>query len=176
MEYNLPHLKAFKHEKMNDWVNCFKGITYFNEKQGIEWYGGVDDVLLDQRTGQLHMVDTKATSKKGKIVTLDDVFNDGKQYKRQLEIYGWLFLKNGFPVSHVGYLMYYNGIKSKERMGLTLSFERTLIEVALDFSWIDQVTDDIYELLQTDSCPSLNINKCNKCTNAYMHIKSHLNM
>jgi len=172
VENSLSYLKAYDHELMDTWVNVFKGISYFNEKQNIEWYGGVDDVLLNENTGQLHMVDTKATSKNGQIMSLDNVYNDGEQYKRQLEIYGWLFKKNGFDVSHIGYLMYYNGIKSKERMGLNLSFERTLIEVALDFSWIDNVTNEMFELLQREECPSLNINRCNVCT----FIKNHMNL
>lgn len=172
VENSLSYLKAYDHELMDTWVNVFKGISYYNEKQNIEWYGGVDDVLLNEITGQLHMVDTKATSKNGQIMSLDNVYNDGEQYKRQLEIYGWLFKKNGFDVSHIGYLMYYNGIKSKERMGLNLSFERTLIEVALDFSWIDNVTNEMFELLQREECPSLNINRCNVCT----FIKNHMNL
>ncbi len=173
-ENNLPYLKAYDHEKLDVWVNVFKGISYFNEKQNVEWYGGIDDLVMNERTGQLHMVDTKATSKNGQILTLDNVYNNGEQYKRQLEIYGWLFKKNGFDVSHIGFLMYYNGIKSNQTMGLNMSFERTLIEVALDFSWIEQVTNDMVQLLKQDECPSLNINKCNYCTFVKNNINLHL--
>ena len=46
-----------------------------------------------------------------------------KGYKRQLEMYQWLFRKNGFQVSNKGYLVYYNGLKEEPMFNQTLKFE-----------------------------------------------------
>ncbi len=48
--------------------------------------------------GELIVIDYKATSKDGKIESLDEDWHRG--YKRQLEIYQWLLRQNGFKVSN----------------------------------------------------------------------------
>ena len=60
--------------------------------------------------GELIIVDYKATSKKEGPSTEDDLYDS---YKRQMEIYQWLFRRNGFKVSPVGYFVYANGDSDK---------------------------------------------------------------
>src|SRR3989344_5692045 len=66
---------------------------------------GIDDVWV-RPTGELIVVDYKATSKDG-AVNLDAKWQDG--YKRQMEVYQWLFRQNGFKVSDTGYFVDVNG-------------------------------------------------------------------
>src|SRR5687768_18339188 len=61
--------------------------------------------------GEYIVVDYKATSKDGEV-TLDADWQIG--YKRQMEIYQWLFRKSGFRVSNTGYFVYCNGNTDKE--------------------------------------------------------------
>jgi hypothetical protein len=164
LENGIDNLIPFSHEDMEIWTNSFKGVSYYNHEQNIEWYGGIDDCLVNKDTCELHMVDTKATSKQSTINTLHDVYNEGKSYKRQLEIYAYLFEKNGFNVSSKGFLMYYNADKTRNSMDLTLHFKRTLVHVDLDWSWVDQTTQEMFELLEQNLTPELRVNKCNQCT------------
>ena len=47
------------------------------------------------------------------IILISETFKKNMQkYKRQLEMYQWLF-KNGFKVSQEAYLLYFNGRKMK---------------------------------------------------------------
>ena len=63
---------------------------------------------MDKFQKELHIVDYKATSKDDEV-NLDAEWQDG--YKRQMEIYRWLFINNGFKVSDTGYFVYANGKK-----------------------------------------------------------------
>ena len=62
----------------------------------------------------LIIVDIKATSKNN--FDWSATFNRyeyAKAYKRQLEMYQWLFKQNGFKVAKEAYLLYFNGKKMK---------------------------------------------------------------
>lgn len=77
-----------------------------SQKQNIVVTGGIDDIWVDMTTADLVVVDFKATSKKEEV-SLDAQWQDG--YKRQMEIYQWLFRKNDFKVSDTGHFVYCNG-------------------------------------------------------------------
>ena len=95
-----------------------RGIQYFHEPTNMIIRGGVDDVWVNPQ-GELIIVDYKATSKNSEV-NLDAEWQDG--YKRQMEIYQWLFRHNGFKVSPVGYFVYCNGDASKEAFNAKLEF------------------------------------------------------
>ena len=61
-----------------------------------------------------------------------------KGYRRQLEMYQWLFRKNGFNVSNTGYLLYYNGPKNQPMFNQELKFEKHLISLECDDSWVEK--------------------------------------
>ncbi|NCU42517.1 MAG: hypothetical protein EOM19_07450, partial [Candidatus Moranbacteria bacterium] len=93
----------FEHSKMDEWRDSLrKGIQYLDEETNLLITGGVDDVWITP-DGELLIVDYKATSKNGEV-SLDAEWHIG--YKRQMEIYQWLFRKNGFRVSDTGYFVY----------------------------------------------------------------------
>jgi len=106
-EYDL-NIKPFNHPDIEQWQNSFKGIQYVHPDFNLLIYGGVDDIMVNEKE-ELVVIDFKATAKRATINSRDDVWGRGEAYKRQLEIYSWLLQKNGFNVSKIGYLMYYNG-------------------------------------------------------------------
>ncbi len=158
---NGLNIKPFIHEDIEKWQHTFTGIQYNDEKHNFLIYGGVDDIMIDE-DDKLVVVDFKATAKKADILSSADVYDNGKSYKRQLEIYSWLLQKNNFDVSNTGYLMYYNGDASKPHLGKEMHFRRTLVPFELDTSWIDPMVDDIYNCLQKDEIPYCNDN-CEEC-------------
>ena len=79
-------------ERMPEWRDALRrGIAYLHEPTNILVRGGIDDVWVNP-AGEFIIVDYKATSKKIGPSTEDDLYNS---YKRQLEIYQWLFRQNG---------------------------------------------------------------------------------
>ena len=143
----------FQHEKMDEWRDSMRrGIQYLHRQTNLLITGGVDDVWVDSR-GELIIADYKATSKSGEV-SLDADWQDG--YKRQMEIYQWLFRQNGFKVSPTGYFVYCNGDADKEAFDGKLEFSVKLIPYLGNDSWIEKVILDIYKCLTTDILPESN--------------------
>ncbi len=160
-ENNL-NIKPFNHEDLSKWQHTFTGIQFYDKNLNFLVYGGVDDIMVNEKD-ELVVIDFKATAKKPEILTPGDVYDNGAPYKRQLEIYSWLLSNNGFKVSSIGYLMYYNGDKSQPHLGKTMHFRRTLVPFDLDTSWIGPTLNSMHECLQKESIPELNTEKCDKC-------------
>jgi len=116
----------FSHELLNDWRENFVGIQYVHPKTGMTISGAIDDVWVNKK-GELIIVDYKATAKDGKIESLSDSGWD-KQYKRQMEVYQWLFRQKGFKVSDTGYFVYVNGRKDKEAFDAKLEFDHFFLQ------------------------------------------------
>ena len=86
-------------------------------------------------------MDYKATAK-SEEVSIDADWQIG--YKRQMEIYQWLFSKNGFKVCETGYFLYCNGLTDREAFNQRLDFDVTIIPYKGNRAWIDKVIQDIY--------------------------------
>ncbi len=82
----------FTHPDLDDWRMNLKGIQYLHEPTNFIITGAIDDLWV-KSDGELIVVDYKATSTT-KAITLDEEYRQA--YKRQMEIYQWLFRKNGF--------------------------------------------------------------------------------
>jgi hypothetical protein len=95
-------------------------------------------------------VDYKATSKAGEI-NLDADWQ--LSYKRQMEVYQWLFRKNDFQVSSTGYFVYCNGKKDVPEFGECLKFEITVIPYLGDDSWIEPKLSEIHAVLTASQPP-----------------------
>src|SRR5205823_2826589 len=104
--------------------------------------------------------DYKATSKDGDV-SLDADWQDG--YKRQMEIYQWLFRQNGFTVSDTGYFVYVNGKTDKEAFDAKLEFDIKLIPYTGNDSWIESTLLKIKECLIDDRIPAAS-KTCDYCT------------
>lgn len=138
------------HEKMNEWRDSMRaGITFKIEGTNVVVTGGVDDVWV-RPDGEFCIVDYKATSK-DEEVTLDADWQVG--YKRQMEIYQWLFRKNGFKVSNTGYFVYCNGNTDKKAFDGKLEFDIKIIPYEGDDSWVAGTIHDAIECLKGNILP-----------------------
>ena len=149
----------FAHAKMDEWRDSLRrGITYNFPKTNLLITGGVDDVWVTPK-GELIIVDYKATSKEEEV-TLDADWQDG--YKRQMEIYQWLFRRNGFKVSPTGYFVYCNGITDADMFDSKLEFNIKLIPYKGDDGWVDGTIKDLYKCLRGSEIPKAG-EECDFC-------------
>ena len=147
--YNVEAV-PFDDPRMDEWRDALRrGITYHHEPTNLMVTGGVDDVWVNPE-GELIIVDYKATSKEGKV-NLDAEWQDG--YKRQMEVYQWLFRKNNFHVSSTGYFVYCNGKTDRKAFDGKLEFEIVLLSYQGDDSWIEKTLGDIYDCLTQNDIP-----------------------
>jgi len=158
-QYGLQ-LVPFQHEDIDIWRENFKGVQAFHEPTGLRISGAVDDIWFNPKTGEIHVVDYKSTSKDEDITELDKSWHDG--YKRQMEVYQWLLRQNGHKVSNIGYFVYANGIKDREAFDGKLEFDVTLIAYEGDDSWVEKTLFDIKKTLDGDEIPEPG-NDCDYC-------------
>ena len=142
----------FAHPDIDDWRNNFKGIRYKDNEKNYNFGGAIDDVWI-KPNGDLIISDVKATSKK--------VFNWeetkkmpwGQGYKRQLEMYQWLFRKNGFKVASEAYLLYFNGLKDEPFFKQSMKFELHVVKLECDDSWVEAKIIEAVNLLESGDFP-----------------------
>ena len=152
LENNIDAV-PFKHEEMDKWRNNFQGISYYDSDTDVHFYGAVDDVWV-KPNGELILSDVKSTSKNN--FDWEETWNKyeyPKAYRRQLEMYQWLFRKNGFKVSNTAYLVYFNGLKNEPMFNQTLKFELHLIKLDCDDSWVSKTISKAKNLMDQDSYP-----------------------
>lgn len=140
----------FEHEKIDEWRNNFKGVQCHHKPTNFIVYGAIDDVWINPNR-ELIIVDYKATSKKDKP-TLDGRW--GGQYKRQMEVYQWLFKCNGFKVADTGYFVYVNGRKDAKAFDSRLEFDVDIIPYKGSLAWIEKTLEDIKKTLESDEIPT----------------------
>jgi len=148
----------YQHKDMDTWRNTFKGIEYLHTPTNLLITGAIDDVWINSK-GELIIVDYKATSKTSEV-NLDADWQRG--YKRQMEIYQWLFKKNGFNVSPTGYFVYCNGDSGKPYFDKKLEFNIKVIPYIGDTLWIESALNDIKDCLMSDKIPEMN-SECDFC-------------
>lgn len=150
----------FQHEKMDEWRDALGGgIQYLHPKTNFLITGGIDDVWASP-SGVLSIVDYKATSKNGEV-DLDADWQIG--YKRQMEIYQWLFRKNGFKVSDVGYFVYANGDTDKKAFDGKLEFNVKILPYEGNDKWVEQAILDIHNCLARENLPESSL-ECDFCS------------
>ena len=138
------------HEKIDEWRDSLRrGITFKIDNENVVITGGVDDVWI-KPDGEFIIVDYKATSKEAEV-TLDADWQIG--YKRQMEIYQWLFRKNEFRVSSTGYFVYCNGNTDKEAFDGKLEFDIKIISYTGDDSWVEKTVLGAIECLKRSKLP-----------------------
>ena len=152
LENNIDAV-PFKHEEMDKWRNNFQGISYYDSGTDVHFYGAVDDVWV-KPNGELILSDVKSTSKNN--FDWEETWNKyeyPKGYRRQLEMYQWLFRKNGFKVSDTAYLVYFNGLKNEPMFNQTLKFELHLIKLNCNDSWVSKTIREAKNLMDQDIYP-----------------------
>jgi hypothetical protein len=166
------HVRAFAHPDIELWRNNFKGMR-ISHPSGADVYGAVDDVWEDLETGELHIVDYKSTSKQGEP-SIDVGWGEG--YKRQMEIYQWLFRQAGHKVSDIGYFLYVNGSKQggfyPDGTEGVMRFATTLIPYVGKDSWVDGAVWAAVACVQSDQAPESGTD-CDNCR--YFNERSALN-
>jgi len=149
----------FQHEKIEEWRDALsRGITYHHKPTNLIITGGIDDVWVSP-TGELYIVDYKATSKKEEV-SLDADWQIS--YKWQMEIYQWLFRRNGFEVSKTGYFVYCNGMTDKKAFDGKLEFDVKVIPYDGDDSWIEPKIIEAHKCLTDAKVPESD-EECHYC-------------
>lgn len=152
-------------ERMDEWRDALRrGISYLHTPTNILVRGGIDDVWVNP-AGEFIIVDYKATSKKEGPNSEDDLYDS---YKRQMEIYQWLFRKNDFSVSPVGYFVYVNGKSDAKSFDGKLEFDVELIPYTGSNAWVEPAIFDMKKMLTSDEIPPIGISfgggPCVYCT------------
>ena len=148
----------FWHPEIDEWRNNFKGISFYHSPTKIILQGAIDDVWQNER-GELIIVDYKATSINGEV-SLDSSWKES--YKRQIEIYQWLFKMNGFNVSRMGYFVYANGKKDVAGFGEKLEFDVRILPYEGNSFWVEEALFEARKCLEDEKIPPFN-EKCPFC-------------
>ena len=148
--YNISAV-PFNHPEIHTWRANFTGLTAVHAETGLTVQGAVDDLWINPQ-GELIVVDYKATSAKDRIENLDKAWHQG--YKRQMEVYQWLYRQNGFTVSDTGYFLYANADKKPALFDSCLTFDLTLIPYVGSDAWIQPTLLAIKECLESSELPA----------------------
>ena len=152
----------FHHKDIDIWRSNFEGIRYKSIEQNYDFGGAVDDVW-QKKNGELIIVDVKATSRnKFDWVETFNKYDYPKAYQRQLEMYQWLFRKNGFQVANEAYLLYFNGKKNEKFFDNQLNFDVHLIKLNCSTKWVESKIIETVELLRSNHFPKPS-SKCEYC-------------
>lgn len=160
----------FDHEQLPQWrgeVTAFEGALVLDEKSKLIVNGLVDD-LWQNNDGEVVIVDYKATSTT-KEISLDDEWKQA--YKRQMEVYQWIFRRLGFMVAKTGYFVFANAIKNLPRFDGKLEFEMSIVPYDGNPSWVDLTLLEIKQTLMSDEIPAPSP-ECEYCAYKQMSIQS----
>lgn len=151
IEYEINAI-PFDHPDLEKWRANFKGVSCVHPQTNLALYGAVDDIWIDDASGELIVVDYKATSKASEV-TLDAEWQIG--YKRQMEFYQWLLRQNGFDVSDTGYFVYCNGRRDLDVFEDRLEFRTKVIGYTGGDDWVEPTITSIHQLLNDVTIPDL---------------------
>ncbi len=139
----------FSHPDIDTWRNNFVGKRYLHEGTNLLIFGAIDDLWINKKD-ELIVVDYKATSTT-KEISLDDKWK--QNYKKQLEIYQWIYEKSGFKVSKTGYIFYANASKNRANFDGKLEFELTIHPHKGSTDWIEPTIFEIKKTLDSNKIP-----------------------
>lgn len=139
----------YVHQDLDVWRENFTGKQYLHEPTNFIIFGSVDDLWINPK-GELIVVDYKSTSTEGEI-SLDDQWKQG--YKKQLEIYQWIFRSSGFVVSNTTYIVYANAGKNRQSFDGKLEFTLSLHPYIGNDSWVEPTIYEIKQCLELTRPP-----------------------
>lgn len=151
IDYKIDAI-PFSHPDLPEWRDDhyrFKGASTVHKQTNLEICGIIDDVWVNPKE-ELLIVDYKATSTNNEI-SLDDEYKQG--FKKQMEIYQWIFRQMGFKVNKTGYFVYANAGKNRPKFDGRLEFEVQIIPHKGDDSWVDPTILEIKKCLESDKIP-----------------------
>lgn len=139
----------FQHPDLDKtWRSNFKGLGFHDAKSNIVLSGAIDD-LWRKPNGELIVADYKATSTTG-AVSLDE---NKDVFKRQLEVYQWIFRQNGFTVDEMACLVYANARKDRPDFSGKLEFDMSILCHTGSTDWIKPALMDVRACLSADKPP-----------------------
>jgi hypothetical protein len=118
----------YKCKEINTWRTNFTGIQFHHKATDFLVFGAVDDVWVNPE-GELIVVDYKATGA--------NQYQIYPGYKRQMEVYQWLLIQNGYKVSKTGYFLFAKVNKEGGFAEGRLSFDLALEPLEGDNTWIE---------------------------------------
>ncbi len=158
--YGLKDVIPYEHEDLDIWRSNFKGIRHVYKRANLLVTGAIDDIWQNTKTGELSIVDYKSTSKEEKV-TLDKEWQI--TYKRQMEVYQWLFRQNDFRISKIGYFVYCNGKTDRAAFDGKLEFDIDVIPYTGDDAWVTRALTDIRACLMSPKPPKPSMT-CDYCS------------
>jgi hypothetical protein len=148
--YNIDAIPLDR-EEIHKWRDPLSGgISCFHAKTNLNVMGAIDDVWVNPQ-GEYIVVDYKSTSKNGEV-NIDAEWQIS--YKRQMEVYQWLFRANGFKVSSTGYFVYCNGKTDREAFDGKLEFDIKIIPYTGDDGWVEKTVIDAKKCLMGEETPA----------------------
>lgn len=151
----------FDHPDLPVWrddIWRFVGASFVHKPTKLEICGIIDDVWINKKE-ELLIVDYKSTSTSQEI-SLDDEYKQG--YKKQMEVYQWIFRQNDFKVNDTGYFVYANAAKNRPKFDARLEFKLQIISHKGDDSWVESTIISIKKCLESNSIPKSDSN-CEFC-------------
>ena len=169
-----PHLIPLDHPDLDKWVdarNFGKTDQHYNtvhKPTNIRFGGGIDDMFVNAKTGELHIVDYKSTAvrEEGDFrpeQSLDADYRVGLKW--QMDMYVWIGRQRGLNISSESFFLYVDGQNRNEDnseisgMGITndrwaqLKFRTTLIPYTADDSWVEDALFGAKETALKPKCP-----------------------
>ena len=157
------NLIPFEHPELGKWQDSLHfgaegRLNTVHESTHLKIGGGLDDVFMNTKTNQLHIVDYKSTSQKteGRQITLDGLWRAG--IKRQMDVYVWILRRKGFDVSDIGFFLYCDGDRFTDYTFLSeeianMQFKITWLPYKVNLSWIEPCLEKIKECILQPECP-----------------------
>ena len=169
VEYKIDAI-PYAHDELDNWRENFYGVQYLDKATNLLLFGAVDDVWVN-KSGELMVVDYKATAKKSEV-SLDAPWQIS--YKRQMEVYQWLLRKNKFKVSNQGYFVYTNGRLDLDGFYNKVEFRTKIIEYIGDDKWIAPTIKKLKACLDQENMPDSG-DDCQYCQYARSRTELTLN-
>lgn len=139
--------RPYAHEKLDDWRETFVGVQHQHVATNLLVFGGIDDVWVDDVTGEVIVVDYKATAK-DREVNIDASWQIS--YKRQVEVYQWLLRQNGLAVSNIAYFVYANGRLDADGFNDRIDFRTKVIPYTGNDAWIEPTIHKMKACMEGD--------------------------
>lgn len=167
----------FQHTDLDTWRENFVGVIHLHKPTNLHIFGAVDDVWVNP-TGEIMVVDYKATAKDKPVTKLGPVGGWQDMYRRQMEIYQWLLRQNGFDVSDTGYFVYATGTQDREGFNDKVDFETHVFPHHGNSDWVEQVLLDMKKCLDSETMPQVGTaamgGECEHC--AYARSRTELTL
>ncbi len=143
----------YNHPELLEWRDDFHkyvGAYVIHKKTNFKVSGIVDDIWVNDKE-ELFIVDYKSTST-SKEISLDDQYKE--PYKKQMEVYQWIFRQKGFNVSDIGYFVFANASKNRPKFDGKLEFELSIIEYKGNDFWVERALTEAYNCLLSKDIPN----------------------